>query len=121
MEKREELEKVLEDLGSVGDVLGAAIVRRDGLLIASRLPQNVNAGTVSAMAAAIVGTSETSAKELSIGDFSQVIVNASSGQYVSIGAGAEAILIVLLKKGANLGLALLEMVRSSKKVARLID
>lgn len=120
MEKREELEKVLEELGSVGDIVGAAIVRRDGLLIASRLPQNVNSGTVAAMAAAIVGTSETSAKELGIGDFNQVIINASAGQYVSIGAGMEAILIALLKRGANIGLALLEMERGAKRVARLI-
>jgi len=120
MEKKEELEKVLEELGSFGDIVGAAIVRRDGLLIASRLPQNVNGGTVAAMAAAIVGTSETSAKELSIGEFNQVIVNATGGQYISIGAGPEAIVIALLKTGANLGLTLLEMERGAKRVARLI-
>ena len=104
VEKRKELEDVLHHLERVGDIIGSAIVRRDGLLIASGLPAEVNARAVAAMAAAIAGTSESSAKELKIGEFEQVIVNASQGQYVVLGAGSEAILIALLRKEANLGL-----------------
>lgn len=120
VEKRKELEDILKALGEIGDIIGSAIVRRDGLLIGSNLPSEVNAKAVAAMAAAIVGTSETSTKELTIGEFNQVIVNASNGQYVSIGAGGEAILICLLKRTANLGLVLLEMDRSAKKIGRII-
>jgi len=120
VEKRKELENILKGLGELGDVIGSSIVRRDGLLIASNLPSEVNAKAVAAMAAAIVGTSETSTKELDIGEFNQVIVNGSNGQYVSVGAGGEAILICLIKKTANLGLVLLEMERSAKKLGRII-
>ena len=69
-EKRRELEEVLKELEKIGDIIGSAVVRRDGLLIASGLPSEVNAKAVAAMAAAIVGTSETSTKELEIGEFS---------------------------------------------------
>jgi len=120
VEKKKELENILKALEEIGDVVGSAVVRRDGLLIASALPSEVNSKSVAAMAAAIVGTSETSVKELEIGGFNQVIVNASNGQYVSIGAGAEAILVCLLRKSANLGLVLLEMERSAKKIGRII-
>jgi len=118
--KRKELEDVLKDLEKSGDIVGSAVVRRDGLLIASGLPAEVNAKAVSAMAAAMVGTSETSVKELGLGEFSQVMVNASQGQFVALGAGSEAIIISLLRKGANLGLVLIEMEKASKKVGRLL-
>ena len=121
VEKKKELEDVLHHLERVGDIIGSAIVRRDGLLIASGLPSEVNSRAVAAMAAAIAGTSESSAKELKIGEFEQVIVNASTGQYVVLGAGPEAILIALLRKGANLGLVLLEMERAAQKIARLLE
>ena len=119
-EKKKELEGILKTLGEIGDVIGSAIVRRDGLLIASNLSSGVNSKAVAAMAAAIVGTSEISTKELDIGEFNQVIVNANNGQYVSIGAGGEAILICLIKRAANLGLVLLEMERSAKKIWKII-
>ncbi len=120
MVEKSELEDVLKELEKIGDIIGSAIVRRDGLLIASGLPSEVNARAVAAMAAAIVGTSETSTKELEIGEFQQVVVNASEGQYVVIGAGEEAILIALLRKNANIGLILLEMEKAAKKIEKLV-
>jgi predicted regulator of Ras-like GTPase activity (Roadblock/LC7/MglB family) len=120
MAEKKELEDVLKELEKIGDIIGSAIVRRDGLLIASSLPSEVNARAVAAMAAAIVGTSETSTKELEIGEFQQVVVNASEGQYVAIGAGEEAILIALLRKNANIGLILLEMEKAAKKIEKLV-
>lgn len=120
MGKKEELQSVLQDLERIGDVIGSAIVRIDGLLIATGLPAEVNSKAVAAMAAAIVGAGETSAKELNIGEFEQVIVNAKQGQYVCIKAGADAILIALIRKDANLGLVLLEMERQAKRIERLL-
>ncbi|MEM5883190.1 MAG: roadblock/LC7 domain-containing protein [Candidatus Aenigmatarchaeota archaeon] len=120
MVEKKELEDILKELEKIGDIIGSAIVRRDGLLIASGLPSEVNARAVAAMTAAIVGTSETSIKELEIGEFQQVIVNASEGQYVAIGAGEEAILIALLRKNANIGLILLEMEKAAKKIEKLV-
>jgi predicted regulator of Ras-like GTPase activity (Roadblock/LC7/MglB family) len=120
-EKRKELESILSDLERIGDIVGSAIVRTDGLLIATGLPSEVNSKAVAAMAAAIVGTSETTVSELNIGEFKEVLVNASDGQYAAIKAGEDCILIALLRKGANLGLVLLEMEKQSKKIARLIE
>jgi predicted regulator of Ras-like GTPase activity (Roadblock/LC7/MglB family) len=120
-EKRKELEDILKELERIGDIVGSAIVRTDGLLIATGLPAEVNSKAVAAMAAAIVGTSETTVQELDIGKFEQVIVNASEGQYVCLKAGEEGILIALLRKGANLGLVLLEMEKRAKKIARLLE
>jgi len=118
--KEEQMKKVLDDFESSGDVIGSAVVRRDGLMILSSLPEAVNSKAVAAMAAAIVGTGETASKELNIGDLNQVVVESGKGKLVSLGAGHEAIFTALVKAKANMGLILLNMERSSKKVTRII-
>jgi len=118
--KEEELKKVLDDFESAGDVIGSAVVRRDGLMIISSLPSAVNSKAVAAMAAAIVGTGETASKELEIGDLNQIVVESASGKLVSIGAGPDAIFTALIKPKANMGLILMSMERSCKKIATVI-
>ncbi len=89
-------------------------------MILSSLPEAVNSKAVAAMAAAIVGTGETASKELSIGVLNQVVVESGSGKLVSVGAGSDAILAVLIKPKANMGLILMNMERAAKKIARII-
>ena len=118
--KEDDLKKILGDFESTGDVIGSAVVRRDGLMILSSLPENVNSKAVAAMAAAIVGTGETASSELSIGELNQIVVESASGKLVSIGAGTDAIFTALVKPKANMGLILMSMERSAKKIARII-
>jgi predicted regulator of Ras-like GTPase activity (Roadblock/LC7/MglB family) len=121
MEKRQELEAILAELRKVGDVEASAIVRRDGLMVASDMPNYVDARTIAAMTAALVGTAETSVGELKLGDFGQVIVESGDGKLVATGAGSMAILACLVSKDANLGLVLLTMEKSSKKISAVIN
>jgi len=119
-EVREELEKVLEELRKAGDIEASAIVRRDGLMIASDLPPRVDARTIAAMTAALVGTAETCASELKRGVFSEVVVDGEKGKIVAIGAGKLAILVCLMVPEGNLGLVLLSMEKAAKKIDALI-
>jgi predicted regulator of Ras-like GTPase activity (Roadblock/LC7/MglB family) len=118
--KEEELKKLLDEFQSAGDVIGAAVVRRDGLMVLSSLPQDVNSKAVAAMAAAIVGTGETASNELSIGKLNQVVVESANGKLISIGASTDVILTVLVKPTANMGMILMNMEKSSKKIGRII-
>lgn len=120
MEKRHELEAVLAELRRVGDIGASAIVRRDGLMVASDMPNYIDGRTIAAMAAALVGTAETSAGELKQGDFRQVIVESDSGKLVATGAGGLALLACLVDKNANLGLVLLSMEKASKKISEIL-
>lgn len=120
MEKRQELESILAELRKVGDIDASAIVRRDGLMVASDMPNYVDARTIAAMTAALVGTAETSVSELKLGEFEQVIVESGEGKLVATGAGNMAIIACLVSKNANLGLVLISMEKSSKKVAELL-
>ena len=120
MEKRQQLEAILAELRKVGDIDASAIVRRDGLMVASDMPNYVDGRTIAAMTAALVGTAETSVGELKLGDFEQIIVESSEGKLVATGAGKLAILACLVGKNANLGLVLLSMEKSSKHIAEIL-
>ena len=100
--KEEDLRKVLDDFETMGEVVGSAVVRRDGLMILSKLPGTVNSRAVAAMAAAIVGTGETASNELSIGELNQVVVESAGGKLISLGAGQDAIFTALVKSKANM-------------------
>ena len=118
--KEQELGKILDDFDAIGEIIGSALVRRDGLMIISKFPESVNNKAVAAMAAAIVGTGETASNELTIGDLKQIVVESSKGKLVSIGAGPDAIFTAMVRPDANMGLILMSMERSAKKIGRII-
>ena len=120
-EIKEVLDKILEDLRRASDIEASAIVRRDGLMIASDLPSKVDARTFSAMAAALVGTAETCSSELKRGAFKEVIVESKDGKIVATGAGKQAILVTLMRKDGNLGLVLLAMERAAKEIEKITE
>lgn len=117
---KEQLGRVLEELRKAGDIEASAIVRRDGLMIASDLPARIESRTVAAMTAALVGTAETCSSELKRGIFEEIVVDSENGKIVAIGAGKLAILVCLVQKEGNLGLVLLAMEKAGKKIDSLI-
>ncbi len=117
---REQLEKILKDLKTAGDIEASAIVSRDGLLIAADISQNVNAEAFAAMTATMLGAAETATSELGKGIPDRVIVEGREGKIIATGAGPKALLVVMTNPRANLGLVLLEMGKASEKIKELL-
>jgi len=111
--KKEELAELLSNLKNVGDIDGAAIATRDGLLIASELPMDVNAQTFAAMSATMFGAAETAISELKKGKARRVISEAEDCKLVAVDAGASATLVALVRPEANLGLILMEIIKTA--------
>jgi predicted regulator of Ras-like GTPase activity (Roadblock/LC7/MglB family) len=109
--KKEELTDLLKELENVGDIEGAAITTRDGLLVASRLPRDVNAETFAAMSATMFGAAETAVSELRKDTVKRVISEAEDCKLVAVDAGPTATLVALVRPEANLGLVLMEIIR----------
>jgi hypothetical protein len=119
---RKDLETVLKDFeSSVGDVEGSALVRSDGLIVAFAMPKSTDESLVAAMSAALLNIGTRTANELSRGDLDKVIVGGTKGDVVLMGAGPDSVLSATTKPGANLGLVLVEMKRTSSKLGRLIS
>jgi hypothetical protein len=118
--KQEKLVAILKELRKIGDIQGSSVVSRDGLIIAADLSQDVDEETFAAMSAAMQGAAETAISELKQGGLNQIIIDASKGKMITIGAGTLAILVVLAKPEVNLGLILLEMKKTSSKIASTV-
>ena len=111
----------LRDLqASSPDVEGSAIVSVDGLIIASALLPNIEEDRVSAMSAAMLSLGERIASELGRGKLDQVYIKGDNGYVILLDVGDEAVLTIMARKEAKLGLILLDMKRTAKDLVSLI-
>lgn len=111
----------LRDLqASSPDVEGSAIVSVDGLSIASALHQEIEEDRVSAMSAAMLSLGERIASELGRGILEQVYIRGENGYVLLMAVGEEAVLTVMARKEAKLGLILLDMKRAVRDLEAMI-
>ncbi|MFX0070139.1 MAG: roadblock/LC7 domain-containing protein [Candidatus Hermodarchaeota archaeon] len=119
MSKIDVVKKVLQELEDhVSDIIGTAVIRTNGLVIASALPNESNERMIAAMSAALLGTSRRSAEALFNGDFKSLNLELDKGNMFLMGAG-RVILVAITKKEPNIGLITLEMEDTSKKIEEL--
>ena len=111
----------LRDLqASSPDVEASAVVSVDGLTIASALPSDVEEDRVSAMSAAMLSLGERIASELGRGILDQVYIRGENGFVILMSVGEEAVLTVLAREQAKLGLLFLDMRRAADDLTQLI-
>ena len=105
---------------STPDVEASAVVSIDGLPIASDLPSDVEEDRVSAMSAAMLSLGERIATELSRGILEQVYIRGDDGYVFLTSVGEDAVLTVLARKEAKLGLIFLDMKRVVEDLTQII-
>ena len=119
--RTEQMMSRLRDLRvSTPDVEASAVVSVDGLIIASDLPSDVEEDRVSAMSAAMLSLGERIAGELGRGLLDQVYIRGGNGYVILMSVGEEAVLTVLARKDAKLGLVFLDMRRATADLTQLI-
>ncbi len=105
---------------SSSDVEAAAVVSVDGLAMASALPREVSEDRVSAMSAAMLSMGERIAEELGRGSLDQVYIKGEGGYVLLSAVGDEAVLTVLARADAKLGLLFLDMRRTTEELEKLV-
>lgn len=105
---------------STPDVEASAVVSVDGLIIASSLPASVEEDRVSAMSAAMLSLGERIAGELGRGTLTQVYIHGDKGYVLLTAVGIEAVLTVLARESAKLGLVFLEVRRAADDLAKMV-
>jgi predicted regulator of Ras-like GTPase activity (Roadblock/LC7/MglB family) len=102
------------------DIEASAVVSVDGLIMASSLPSGVDEDRISAMSAAMLSLGDRIASELRRGILSRVYIEGSQGIIVLMAVGDEAVLTVLARAEAKLGLIFLDMKRAVEDLVRLL-
>ncbi|MGQ4914983.1 MAG: roadblock/LC7 domain-containing protein [Candidatus Asgardarchaeia archaeon] len=119
---RDKLASILKDLESTDpEIEASAIIRTDGLLMASNFRTNLDRNLVAAMNAAILNIANRATSELKKGTLQELIIRTDKGIITLVNSGKDAILSTISKADANLGLLLFEMKKSAKKVAEVLS
>ncbi len=112
---------ILSELnGSTADIEASAVLSTDGLMMASMLPAGLDEDRVGAMSAAMLSLGERTARELARGELEQVLVKGGRGYVLMTHAGPEAVISVLLRSNARLGLIFLDVKRSADSISKII-
>lgn len=115
----EELERILKGIN--GGAEASAVASRDGLLVCSTMQKRQDADTFAAISAAMIGAAETAAIVLGKGVPERVIVETKLGRIIATGAGPKAVLLVMTKQDAGLGLILIEMTKAAEKIKLVLE
>jgi len=115
------LDRALERAERETGCRSIVVARRDGLVIAYRLPKGRDARVPASLAASIFGAAEVAVAEFEHAGLSRVIISCASAQIVAQGAGPEAIVIGVDAEGANLGLVLLGLAHLSTEIQEILD
>jgi uncharacterized protein len=119
--KKERLDGVLSSLLQVGQIKACAIVSKEGLLINSRTPPDVDARIFSALCSTIMGAAEAASTQMKTGSVSEISLKTEKGTLVLIPAGSKAILTALTELDAQIGLILFEMESQAKQVEQILQ
>jgi predicted regulator of Ras-like GTPase activity (Roadblock/LC7/MglB family) len=114
------IDRLRELQSKTPDVEASAVVSVDGLTIASSLPHNVEEDRVSAMSAAMLSLGERIAGELGRGILAEVYIHGNEGYVLLTSVGRDAVLTVLARQQAKLGLVFLEMRRAAQDLLTLV-
>ncbi|MHA1836305.1 MAG: roadblock/LC7 domain-containing protein [Candidatus Odinarchaeia archaeon] len=119
--KISQIESILREMElTTRHVEASAVVSPQGLPICSAMPVGVDDGILAAMTATIMSIAERTANELTRGKLSRILVEGDEGYLIITSAGKDAILAVLTKTKANLGMVFLVMDKAAKKIAKLL-
>ena len=115
------LTSILSELnGTSADIEASAVISTDGLMMAALLPASMDEDRVGAMSAAMLSLGDRTSAELARGSLEQVLIKGGSGYVLMTGAGENAVLTVLAKPNAKLGLIFLDVKRTAEAVSKLV-
>ncbi len=119
--KSDMLTSILVELnGTSADIEASGVISTDGLMMASVLPASLDEDRVGAMSAAMLSLGDRTAQELSRGELEQVLIKGDKGYVLMTYAGHEAVLTVMAKANAKLGLIFLDVKRAAQSIAELL-
>lgn len=88
--------------------------------MASIMPPGIEEDRVSAMSAAMISLGERISSELGRGTLEQVYVKGESGYVILNSVGEEAVLTVMARQEAKLGLIFLDITRTVEDLEKLL-
>lgn len=100
---------LLLELERRSEIRASAIVSKEGLMMASELPKEIDEDAISAMSAGMLSLGTRVGSILKCGEVEQVIIKGKEGVTVTVDAGPEAVLIAIAPADAKLGMIFFDL------------
>lgn len=111
---------ILKKLNSTSsDIQASAVMSRDGHSLATVLDDNVNSVRLGAMCATLLSLGEKASLELNRGKLKQILIHGEEGYVLLFRIGEKAVLAVVSRPSANLGMMLVEARRTAAEISVL--
>lgn len=120
--KIESLNRELKELETRRGITGSAIVSRNGLLITSRLPRDIDPRKIGAIAATMFGAIETASTALGNNEKIYCLtIELEDYQLIVLNANNDIIFALLIDLNVNLGLIFIELEETLKKIRNIVE
>lgn len=110
------MQQIVEDLLQIEGVLGGLLVGKDGLVIVSTLQDTDDAEALGALAAAVYGEIDKSAKRIGVGTLVDAIINAQYGSILLLEA-KDLLLVAVTMRDAEPGTVKAAMQHAAERSA----
>ncbi len=116
------LNDLLMSLESTSGIFGTCLVRNNGIIITSRLSTDIDSRKFGAMAATMFASIETATKTLENTDINSLTVEFTKDyQLIVLKAAEQILLVALIGLNVNLGLILIEIEETIKKIKETLE
>ncbi len=115
------LTKEMERLENFGEIIGTALVNRNGLLISSFLPRNIDERRFGALAATMFEAIESATSNLKNNQIENLTVEYQDYQLIVVEIDDRMVIVSLIDIDANLSLVFIEIEESIKNIRRIIN
>lgn len=120
--KIESLNRELKELEKRRGINGSAIVSRNGLLITSILPRDLDQRKIGAIAATMFGAIETASTALGNNEKIYCLtIELEDYQLIVLNASNDIIFALLIDLNVNLGLIFIELEETLKKIRNIVE
>jgi len=121
-ERIEKMNSILRDLRSnLQEIEAAVLISSDAMALASDLADETYEDMIGALSASVLSMGERAARDLKRGVLEQVYVRGDQGYLLLVHCGPDALLSLLVKPEAKLGVVFMEAKRTAEELAKLFE
>lgn len=119
-DRQQALRGVLESISTERDVVGAALVSRDGIPVLDYFKRPLHKETFSAMSATLLGAAEVALAEVNAGPPLRIVAEAADLKMVIVGVKPDLILVVLAESTMPIERMLPRITSGADGIAKLV-
>ena len=121
-ERIERMNAALRDLRSgMQEIEAAVLISADAMALASDISDEADEEMIGALSASVLGMGERAARDLRRGELEQVYIKGDQGYLLLLQCGPDALLSLLVRPEAKLGVVFMEGKRTAEELARLFE